>query len=219
MKSKLDEIDKSIDDVVINEENVTTEVFKYNVYHIYIDQEIGAPEKYRSALNILRKATSSDIINLIINSPGGSMATTMQLHNYLMMTEALTVAEIHSAYSGGAILALSCDKIIYTPYSSIMVHSSTSALFGKIHELDKEVEFVNRFNKTICKIYETFFSNEEIELVLKGKDIWLMSDDIEKRIKKWKPLRQRINKKDGENNGRANKASTKSKSGRGGNKN
>jgi hypothetical protein len=65
--------------------------------------------------------------------------------------------------------------------------------FGKLHEVEAHRNFISALNENFVKqIYDTFLTTQEMESILSGKDIWLMSDEIIRRLKKWIPLRKRI---------------------------
>lgn len=163
------------------------------IYYINIDNEIAIAEKYRPAFNILRTAGPDDVVVLVLNTPGGLVSTTMQMYNYLLTTNATTVAEIHTAYSGGSILALACDNVHVAKFGSMMIHSISASSFGKIHELEGHVNFFNHFNeKAFRELYSGFLSAPEIKTILDGKDMWMMEDEILTRLKGWKPIRQRL---------------------------
>jgi ATP-dependent protease ClpP protease subunit len=46
-----------------------------NKYYFHLDEEISSPEKYRSMCIILREAQDNDEIHLVINTPGGDIAS------------------------------------------------------------------------------------------------------------------------------------------------
>jgi len=172
---------------------VQTEKEERNLHYINIDGPIIDPDKYRQVYSILRKASLDDLVILILNTAGGLVSTTMQLYNYLLTTNATTIAEIHTAYSGGSVLALACDNIHVAKFGSMMIHSLSAGSSGKMHEIEGQVAFFNQFNdKTLRELYSGFLTEVEIKTVFDGKDIWMMEDDILKRLKNWKPVRQRI---------------------------
>lgn len=173
---------------------VQTEKEERNLYYVNIDGPIVEPDKYRQVYSILRKASPDDIVILILNTIGGLVSTTMQLYNYLLTTNATTIAEIHTAYSGGSVLALACDNIHVAKFGSVMIHSLSAGSSGKMHEIEGQVAFFNQFNdKTLRELYSGFLTEAELKTVFAGKDIWMMEDDILKRLKNWKPVRQRLN--------------------------
>lgn len=171
---------------------VQRETFFSNVFTINLDREIGSPNEYRSAFHILRQASQYDVINVVLNTEGGFVNTTMQFVNYLLNTPARTMAEVHSAYSAGAIVALACDEVYVARFGSMMIHSLTTESFGKTHELDQHLHFINKYSHEIIrKAFIDFLTPKEIQSVIKGKDIWLYEEEIQKRLEHWTPIRKR----------------------------
>ncbi len=175
-----------------NENLVQRELFVSNVFTLNLDGEIGSPNEYRSAFHILRQATQFDVINVVLNTEGGFVNTTMQFVNYLLNTPARTMAEIHTAYSAGAIIALACDEVHVSRFGSMMIHSLSTDSFGKTHELDQHLHFINKYSHEIIRnAFVGFLNPKEIQSVIKGKDIWLYEDEIKVRLNHWTPIRKR----------------------------
>jgi ATP-dependent protease ClpP protease subunit len=164
----------------------------YKHYIVNLDEEIQEPKYYRKVFDLLRRATCNDIITFIINTPGGNISTLVQFFNHLMITEAHTVADIYEAYSCGADIALSCDSIMLNDFSSMLIHSASYQTEGKQHEINSNVECFDKvFTDILKKIYKGFLTEKEIKSVLEGKDKWFDKMELERRFKKWKPLRSR----------------------------
>lgn len=172
-----------------------------NTHIINLDTDIGPPNEYRQAFSLLREASLEDAIVLMINTDGGHVSTVVQFFNHLLKTQATTFAEVYCAYSAGSIIALSCDNINVGRYGSMMIHALSAGALGKAHELDGKVKFISQFNDRIIKeLYTDFLTDKEIETIIAGKDIWLMENDINKRLKGWKSVRLRMYEKDQEKN-------------------
>ncbi len=166
--------------------------YESRLISINIDEEVGTPDKYRSVFDILRKATPFDSVNVIVNTHGGCLDTAMQIYHYLLETQANTKAEIHNAYSAGAIIAMACDEIEVARYGSMMIHSIMVSSFGKMHEMDQQVHFSKNQSTTILEtVFTNFLTSKELNSIIKGKDVWLSEDDINKRLEKWTPVRKR----------------------------
>ncbi len=176
----------------VDSKMVQTNTFTQQLITIYIDRELGTPDEYRAVFNALQKAQEYDVVKMVLNTQGGCLDTAMQLYHYLLETQATTYAEIHNAYSAGAIIALACDEIEVARYGSMMIHSIIVQSFGKMHEMDQQVTFTHKHAHSILSdVFDGFLTNKEIQSVIKGKDIWLSEAEIVKRSKKWIPIRKR----------------------------
>jgi len=163
-----------------------------NLYNVYIDQEISEPENYRKVFDVLQKVSGYDRINIIINTPGGNVATTLQLFNGILRCPAFCTAFIYKAYSAGSMIALACDAIQVEKFGSMMIHTACCGFDGKTNEIDSWSKFINKMDLRINKeIYFGFLSEKEIDKINNGCDIWLNESEINQRLKKWKPLKNR----------------------------
>jgi ATP-dependent protease ClpP protease subunit len=174
---KLEDNDEEFDSIVYTEK-----VISY-IYNINIDTDIEEPDKYRKVYNVLRKATNMDLINFHINSVGGTIPTFIQMYNLMLTTQAKTVAYVYSAVSAAALLALSCDEIVVTEFSSMMFHSCSWDIAGSADEIKGQSDFFSEWTKeiitTVCK---GFLTDKEIEKVLDNKELWFNSKEIRKRL-------------------------------------
>lgn len=162
---------------------------------VNLDERIGEPVQYRELYKLLLDASFGDYITLSINTGGGSLMTTIQIHNALKATKANTRAVVYTAWSAGSIIAFSCDDIVVADHGSMMIHAATWGTDGKVDELVSQSE---HFRKTVSsmfnEVYKGFLTTAEITKVLENKDMWFEKDEIEKRLKKWRPIRSKAPK-------------------------
>ncbi|MBV8049216.1 MAG: Clp protease ClpP [Paludibacterium sp.] len=150
----------------------------------YLSGEIGEPIHYTDLLYTLRSASSSDLILLHLNTPGGNFDTGLQIINNISASEAhvLTVLEAR-AYSMGAMIFLAGDELIVHDTCQLMFHNYSSALFGKGNEQQAQVGAVSKwFGKVMRQVCRPFLTDEEVDHILHGEDIWMDSDDIRRRL-------------------------------------
>jgi hypothetical protein len=78
-----------------------------------------------------------------------------------------------------------------------MIHSYSDSNFGKGNEIVPRVNHINQwFEKLARDIYGGFLSESEIKDILEGKDIWLDSDEVLKRLQKKNQLLNRSKNKE-----------------------
>lgn len=184
----VDRTDTNSLDVIDVSENVS----RSSVYRIYLDKDIDEPSNYRSICNVLNKASEKDTVRIVLNTTGGYNSSMFEICHYLQTTRAKTIAEVHMAYSAGSFIMMHCDEISLTPYSNIMIHSSSYGDYGKAHEVVSRIDFEKIHLENIFYIaYKGFLSSDEIRQVLEGKDFWFNDNQIKQRLKKWKPMRDR----------------------------
>ncbi len=185
--------DSDTDDTDFETENlIKVEPKTSNVYTVFIDDDVDDPNNYRNIFYKLKQAKKEDKFYLIINSRGGLVRTFTQLYNALQETKAKTVAELYSGYSAGGLIAFSCDELIIKDFGALMIHEISGGSIGKASEMKPHVDFIDTWNKNIIeKIYKGFLTEKEIGDVNNGKEMWMLKPEIEKRLKKWTPMRKR----------------------------
>lgn len=154
------------------------------IFHVNLDQDITDPQDYRELTELLQTARKEQIIKILFNTSGGNVDTALQLYNLIKDCNAKTIAEIYRAYSSGSMIAMACDEFNIKTFSSMMVHSTLwSNLEGNAFSLKNHNDFVTKIDHDIFKrIYKRILTDEEIETVLIGKEIWLYEDELIKRL-------------------------------------
>ncbi|OWY37808.1 Clp protease [Xenophilus sp. AP218F] len=150
----------------------------------YLSEEIGAPILYTDLLYTLRTAASTDVIFLHLNTPGGNFDTGLQIINNIGASQAHVVTILEArAYSMGALIFLAGDELVVHDTCQLMFHNYSSALIGKGNEQQAQVMASGKwFEKVMRHVCRPFLSDEELDRILKGEDIWLDSDNIRRRL-------------------------------------
>ena len=132
----------------------------------------------------LRTAGDTDLIYLHLNSPGGDFNTGLQIINNIAASSARVVTILEArAYSMAALIFLSGDELIVHDNCQIMFHTYSGIFAGKGNEQQAEIAAVGRwFEKVMRRICTPFLTDDEVNLILKGADYWIDSDDITRRL-------------------------------------
>lgn len=152
----------------------------------YLCGEIREPEYYTELFYTLRTAAETDLVYLHLNSPGGDFDTGLQIINNMRASAARVVTVLEArAYSMAAFIFLAGDELVVHDNCQLMFHTYTSGFFGKGHEQQAEVAALgNWFQKVMTRICTPFMTTAEIDRVLKGGDLWMDSDEIQRRLKR-----------------------------------
>ena len=71
-----------------------------------------------------------------------------------------------------------------------MIHNYSTGMQGKGHELKAYQKFTDQeLNKTFREYYLGFLTEDEMEDVINGRDIWLNTDEAQKR---WKNKKNKV---------------------------
>jgi len=112
---------------------------------IYVSGPINEVCAQRVISDIIKYESSdpfSDIL-MFIDSYGGYCDSFLSIHDMMKMSRCdIATVCIGKAMSAGQMLLMSGTKgkRFITPNSRVMIHSLSSGMYGKIHELDNEME-------------------------------------------------------------------------------
>lgn len=155
------------------------------IHHFYVSGEIQQPENYTEWFQIIRSATAMDVIYIHINSEGGDAFTMIQLMRVLSESEAKVITSAEGFCASAATMLFLCgDQCEVSDHSVFMFHTFSSFSFGKGSEMFAQVSLERSWGeKLVKKVYKNFFDEDEIDALLDGKDYWMESDEVVKRLK------------------------------------
>ena len=154
--------------------------------HYYLSGPIEEPSKYTEMIHQIRSATPNDIINIHLNTPGGQVATGVQLISAIRASQGHIVTHLEGeACSMGALLFLTADEMVVYDDSILMFHNYSGGAYGKGHEIISTIDATNRwYTKLIRTVCTPFLTEEELDKLFNGADLWMLSDEVEDRLKK-----------------------------------
>ncbi len=160
--------------------------------HYYISGHIEEPAKYTEMVHKIRSASANDVVHIHLNTPGGMVSTGVQIISAIRASQGHVVTHLEGeACSMGAILFLCGDEMVVYDDSLLMFHNYSGGAFGKGHEITAVVDAINRWytklTKTICV---PFLTEGELKKIYDGADIWMLSDEVEIRLKKMAKILQ-----------------------------
>lgn len=122
-------------------------------------------------------------INVYLESDGGDSRELKKFSNALLNTPKKFDVTCYLIESTGlaSYMFLDFNKRIVYPDSIMCVDYGKLLTYGSYHKLKSRKEFfINKADENIKKL-EKYFSKEEIEQILNGKEFWLNSDEMLKR--------------------------------------
>lgn len=139
---------------------------------------------YRDCIEAIRDANEGDFARVIINTDGGSLQTALAIISAIEQSEAEVVADIEGmAASAGGLIAMHCHGVQLNPYSTMFIHAESFMAGGKRNEVKSQVEFSLKWvEKIIRDTYKYFLTEEEIEQVLDGRDMYFDAEQIKQRF-------------------------------------
>lgn len=160
-----------------------------NTYTAFLAAPIEEPEMYNQLCHLLNVATEDMTIVLDINTPGGQIDSATKILHSLAKTKAHTKAVITGTVaSAGTIIALSCKEMEIAKYTQFMIHNYSTGTQGKGHEVMAYIQFNDKNLKaTFQEIYKGFLTDEEMDSVIKGEDMWLNDMEV---LERWNKMQK-----------------------------
>lgn len=167
-----------------------------SVHEFYLSGEIESPEEYIQWFDTIRHAGENDLIKIYINSPGGHVATAIQFMRVLRETEANIVMSVEGECASAATMIFLCgENFEVSEHSIFMIHTYSGGFIGKGHELHSQALYERTWSvKLIKEVYEGFLSENEMQRVIDGADIWMDGDEVIKRLKTRQKYLEKKNK-------------------------
>lgn len=161
-----------------------------HTYYFY--EDVGGPNEFLDLITLLHNATEYDTINIRLVSPGGQLDTCIAIVHAILACPGTVIGYLDSnADSAAALIFFACHGHVILRYSSLMVHDAAGGVLCKFNEQKKYVDFTSEI---IAKLYKDIlskaFSEDEIEEVLNGKDVYLHSEEIVERLKKYNTIEE-----------------------------
>jgi len=154
------------------------------ILDFYLNSTIGSPEDYAEWNQILRSSGEQDVVYLHINCYGGQALTAVQLMRAISESRATVVASVEGAcMSAATFLFLMADVCEISDHSIFMFHNFSGGTIGKGNEMMAQVHHNDKWARGLMEsIYKDFFTQEEIDSILEGKDYWLSPDEVTERL-------------------------------------
>lgn len=164
------------------------DIFSYPVmahdYVLYIGP-LDSSEDEREKIQLIRTASPDDTIRLIINSPGGYVSLAMSYVSAINESAARIVTHAEGTVaSAGTLLWLSGEERTVSPMTQFMFHNYQTEVYGDGANIFSQVTFEKSyFDRLIKRFYEGVLTNEEIDRIIGGGQVWLDEQEIVKRTK------------------------------------
>lgn len=146
----------------------------------WFDEPVNADQVYKE---LEKFGDDIDIINLYINSPGGSVTEGCAIYSALKRHKAVKNVYIDGQCSSiASVIAMAGDKIAMSPVANMMIHNPITALAGDAQEMRKTANILDIMKETIINAYVTksHLSREEISELMNTTTYFTADQAIEK---------------------------------------
>lgn len=151
---------------------------------IYID-DLSWLDDHQDRLQAIRSAGPDDTIRIVINTPGGAVNIAMAYISAFRETQAQIVAHAEGMVcSAGTILWLSIPERTVSPMTEFMFHNYQGYAYGDGANMHSQIVFWERhFNRIVKEFYGNVLTQEEIDKILTGGQVWMDENEILTRTK------------------------------------
>lgn len=155
-----------------------------NEYSVYLSNPVVGPAAYDELCHLLRSVNENDQVKLYINTPGGALISGLAIIQAMRDSKATITTILNpQAFSMGALIFLAGDEKVAPPNSLLMFHHYSGGQSGKGNELVAELSATNAwFEEAMHNICAPFLTKKELRDVLQGKDLWMGSTEINRRL-------------------------------------
>lgn len=121
----------------------------------------------------------TDVINLRINSPGGSVFDAIAIHSSLLHHPARVHTFIDGlAASAASVVAMAGDRITMMPGSEMMIHKASMMIDGNDDDAARAMEHLRRQSENIAGMYAARAGGDVAEWVaLMTAETWMLSNE------------------------------------------
>lgn len=139
----------------------------------WFDEPVSADQVYKELENF---GNDIDVINLYINSPGGSVTEGCAIYSALKRHKA-----VKNVYIDGQCSSIA-SVIAMSPVANMMIHNPITALAGDAQEMRKTANILDIMKETIINAYVTksHLSREEISELMNTTTYFTADQAIEK---------------------------------------
>lgn len=155
-------------------------------YHeVPIRDSFNDTESWAEEIAIIRNCGPNDTVHLLINGDGGTTATLIEFLTEIGKCKGHVITELTgTAYSAFGMLLLAGDEIRTNPHTSFHAHTVQYSVSGNEQNIRERVEFTQLESDAFClAIYEHFYTEEELERLRRGAEMYLNSDEVDRRVK------------------------------------
>ncbi len=157
-----------------------------SITRVYISQNIGAPAVYIPLIQFLSTRQRGDVVHIHLNCYGGRLDAGIQIVTAIMNTQATVVAHLDGvAYSMAAVMFLSCDAHVVSPYGKLMLHTYSGGGGGGKAPDQRAAQ--NAIDETYAKIIQNicipFLTKREVKDMLENsRDLYFGYEEIMERL-------------------------------------
>lgn len=151
----------------------------------YLTGAIDEPGLYNELCYLLGTADEDTTVDIFLNTPGGIIDSAFMIAAAISSSKAKVVGHLSGTVaSAGTLITMMCSDLVVSPHVSFMIHNYSGGMSGKGHEMKARQKFTDdHLNSAFKYFYTGFLSDEEMERVIEGTDLWMDTSEV---VTRWK---------------------------------
>nr|DAE10736.1 MAG TPA: putative ATP dependent Clp protease [Myoviridae sp. ctQve5] len=123
--------------------------------------------------------TSTEDIDLYINSPGGEVFAGLNVVNAIQKSKVQVTAHVEvMAASIAGVIALACDKIEIDKNSLVMLHNCWTVSSGNKKALEQDIKAMEAIDNILHNIISENSTDETLISQIEEGDVWLTGEEV-----------------------------------------
>ncbi len=132
-------------------QNESADIYIYNEISNWESEEVTSAQSFRKDLEELGDVKN---INVMINSPGGSVGDGLTIASLLQRHKAYVTAYVDGmACSIASVIACAADKLVMGRSSLLMVHNALTFTYGNAKDLRKQADDLDAVTASLRQMY------------------------------------------------------------------
>ena len=150
----------------------------------YLTGEIGEESEYLNEIHTMRSLEEGDRMTIYLNNTGGLLSGAIGIIQAMHESKAEIVVVITGeCHSAASMIALSAPAVQVEKFACMMLHDAQGGCSGTLSNNKISADFNRRYVEKIMRsTYAGFISEEEMQRLLLGAEIWLDAEEIEQRL-------------------------------------
>lgn len=151
-----------------------------------IDDDFEHPSQFADLVSVLENANEGDHVRISLCTDGGALHSILPLLGAMEMTQAHV--HVHAASdvaSAGTFLLMRAHSVSMNDYVTVMFHEVSFGSGGTGSRVAGHVAHTMKSSQKIIRdMYQHFFSEDELEKLLSGKEYYMDRDEFVERYEK-----------------------------------
>lgn len=156
-----------------------------HIYKVTLDEVFEHSSQFAQLVELLEGANESDVFQIRLHTPGGSLDSVYPLISAMKNTEGFIHLHVDSGVaSAGTLLMMCAHMVSFNEYVSVMFHNVQYAAYGHGGNVEAQTKhFTQTHEKMIRDLYKDFLTSEEIQKLFYGQEIWMSPQEVHDRLK------------------------------------